>query len=115
MEEKAQFSTMFVFVIIAGIFLFIGLLAVPVLLNLGTGLFAGSETIMEQTLESANEINDPAVKAAVTNSIQSSKDSFVGQTEIWNIFVSFIVLIIIAITGLVVYLNGRTNVERQIG
>lgn len=103
------------FVIIAGLFLFIGLLVVPMIMGLSTGLFQGAETMMESTLDSAAKINDSDVRDSVTTSVQGAKDSFVTQQQIWSIFVSFIVLIIIGIIGLVMFLNGRTNVERQIG
>lgn len=115
MDEKGQFSFAFIFALSAMILLFVGLMIVPMLQNMGTGLFAGSETMLEQTIESANEINDADVRASVTGAVQETKDSYVTQTEIWMVFSGTIILFIIAVTGLVIYLNGRSSVERQIG
>lgn len=115
MDNKGQFSFAFTFVLIAMILLFVGLLAVPLIQGIGTGLFSGAETMLNSTEDYANQIEDEDVKEQLLDNVSNTKSSFTTQNDIWTIFTSFIIVFIIAITGIVLYLNGRTNVERQVG
>jgi len=111
LNEKGSFSYFFVFVVSAIILLFFFALMTPLLMTWNTSIYEASEGLFEDSLTTANDINDSTVKAAFINSTNAASSSITDQTDILSVFFQYAWIIVVFISALIIFLFARQQVE----
>lgn len=110
MNRKGALSLAIIFVLISISLLFIFAFANPFLMALDTDFFVAGEKIIK-TID-VTKIQDLEVREAVNDSLHGSLDSIPEQITILSFTHKYAWVIILVVLTLIIFLFGRSQVER---
>jgi len=96
------------------ILLIVFAISIPISLAMIVGLFEGSEMILQQTLDTADNIQDASIKQAIQNNVQNAKDATADNVEILSFLAQYAWLFIGIIITFIFYIIARERVETNI-
>lgn len=110
-KKKGVVAYFMVFVFMAIILVFLFGFAIPMLMDMQVGLYAGGEIALDDAYNWLDKINDTTVKTQIQNTLDSSKNSIPDQNEVLGFFFQYSWIIIIVVVLFVVFMFTRTTVE----
>ena len=111
LNEKGSFSYFFVFIVSAIILVLFFAFMTPLMMIWNTSIYESSEVLFEDSLSTANDINNASVKAALIGSTNAASTSITDQVDILSIFFQYAWLIVIFVLALIYFLFARQQVE----
>jgi len=115
-DEKGQFSYAFVFAILLISLMFLFMFIIPLLQFFNVGMYKGMETMVNLSLKTAQDINDPIISAEMTEVIEQQQINMLASNQVTAALIGFGGIFVTILVTLVFFLLSRRNVQAgQIG
>jgi len=116
LDSKGQFSYAFIFLIMLMGLMFLFMFIIPLLQVFNVGMYAGMESMVDLSLETANDINDPSIKAELVSTITQQQTNMLASNQVTAALIGFGGIFIVLLVAVVFFLLSRRNVQAgQIG
>jgi len=116
MSEKGQFSYAFIFLIMLMGLMFLFMFIIPLLQVFNVGMYAGMESMVDLSLKTANDINDPTISAELVSTITQQQTNMLASNQVTAALIGFGGIFIVLLVAVVFFLLSRRNVQAgQIG
>lgn len=109
--KKAQLAIFFAFIVVLLVIIMITAVIIPVGVELNTQFFLAGEEILAQANESMAAISDATVREQVQNSTAAAMSASQTNIEVGNDLFRYSWVMMLVVTGLVVFMLTRKNVE----
>ena len=114
-NKKSQLSTMIFAFVILFLVILVGAIIGPFGAVFSSDLYSAGEDIILMANESIQNINDPAVRAEIEESLQSGLDATQDNISVSTALYKYSWIIAVIIFGLIWFLQARRNVQTQGG
>jgi len=115
MNQKGNMSLYIMFLVSAMIAITVFVLMIPFTQNMNTKMYEAAEDLLVDANETANDLNNTAVKTALQNSFQAQVDSVTTSNDILSLFFQYSWALVIFIAMIPVFLAARQLVESRRG
>jgi len=109
--KKGQIALYISFIILAIILVLLGAVFGPMGALFTVEMFAAGEEILIMANETANNISDPNIRAALTGTLTAATEATQMNVDVNAGLFQYSWILIIALAGLVIFLNTRRLVE----
>lgn len=115
LNNKGSIAFFIVFAFLAFITLTIFVFMLPILIDFNTRAYATAENLLVDANTTAQDIQNPTVKASFESVITSSTNSIPTQVEILGFFFQYSWIIVLVVITLALYMYTRQSVEAEGG
>ena len=115
-NQKGQFSYAIIFLVMLVALMFLFMFIIPLLQFFNVGMYSGMETMVDLSLATANDINDPVISAAMVSVITQQQTNMLASNQVTAALIGFGGIFITILVTVVFFLLSRRNVQAgQIG
>lgn len=110
-NKKSQVTIYVMFIFVAILIVIIAAVLAPLGVLINTEFYKAGESILLQANSTLQDINDPTAKAQIQDSINSAFAAQENNIEVNANFFQYSWILVIGLTGLIMFLFTRKTVE----
>lgn len=112
MDEKGQFSSAFLFVLVFSVMLFLFAFIIPMIQNQAVHIYAAQEDIYADSLSVSNQLQNEEIKASFQSTLQETQSVQESNVEILGYAATAGAIIIILVVAGAIFLQGRSITQQ---